>query len=180
MWAGRPGLAFVAMPTGSETLRAHAPRCADALDAVVATTWAVSADRGVSDLVAEVARHTAELHGLEPLAPPAGPASGTVPAVAGDDAVAVLGFAEQCSLDVAAVTPGAPGRVPGGGRPVAGDLAAALWVVDVVPRTRGGARCPGRARSVAGRHRAGAAGDDLWGALDGLIRTVPSLDALDP
>ena len=69
-------------------------------------------------------------------------------------------------------------RPPG---PLAGALAAALWVVDVVPRTRAALD----ALFGAGpwpRRRAGAPplAGGLWAALDDLVRVVPALDALDP
>ena len=170
------------MPSGSVTLRAHAPTAADALDAVVDATWSVAAGHDALDLVAEASRLCAGLHGFEPLLPPTGAGDArSGPAVRswiGDEAV--LGFAEQCSLDVAAVTAAQRSAFTAATGPAGGDLAAALWVVDVVPRTRAALdalagsgpwpAAPGL-RSVPG---------GLWGALDGLIRTVPALDALDP
>ena len=169
------------MTSGSGALRSHAPRVADALDAVVATTWAVAADRGVLDLVAEAACRTAALHGLEPLAPPVGPGPGSgadVPAVA-DAGATILGFAEQCSLDVSAVSDEQRARFLSAAGPAAGDLAAALWVGDVVPRTR--AALDALAGPGPWPEPDAAPGSlDLWGALDGLIRTVPALGELDP
>ncbi len=162
------------MSSGSEALRSHAPSAADALDAVVDATWAMAGRRGVLDLVDAAARRTAALHGLVPLAPPEG---ATVRAADGDRG-AVLAFAEQCSLDVAAVTPDQRAAflaAAGGG---AGDLAAALWVVDVVPRARAALDAlfgpgPWPVATDGGGH-------DLWGALDRFVRVVPALDALDP
>jgi len=177
------------LQTGSTALRHHAPEAADALQQVVASAWSVSARHGSVDTVAGAGRLVAALHGTEPLLPP-GPVgasgwTGPDPAdwrnQAGltDDQRSVLAFAEQCTLDVSAVTPGLRDGFLEAAGSTAGDLAAALWVVDVVPRTRAALD------ALAGHGPwpeppSGAAGDDLWGAIDGLIRTVPSLDALDP
>jgi len=167
------------MPTGSELLRTHAPDVADALDAVVATTWATTAGHGTTDVVAEAARRVAGLHGLEPLTPPAADGDRGPTAPTGDGEAAVLAFAEQCGLDVSAVTPGQRSAFLAAAGPGAGDLAAALWVVDVLPRTRAALDAlatPGPWPEPAPTH----AGGDLWAALDGIIRTVPALGALDP
>jgi len=175
--------------TGSTALRHHAPEAADALQRVVATAWSVSARHGSVDTVAAAGRLVAALHGTEPLLPPApagtpgradpAPAGRRDPAGPTEAQRPVLAFAEQCTLDVSAVTPGLRAGFLEAAGPTAGDLAAALWVVDVVPRTRA-------ALDALVGHGPwpepppDAAGDDLWAALDGLIRTVPSLDALDP
>ncbi len=167
------------MATGSDALRTYAPEAAHALDSVVATAWSVAAARGVLALVAEAAGRCGTLHGLEPLVAPVGARATGPSLISGDGADVVLGFAEQCSLDVSAVTPEQrAGFLTVAGR-TAGDLAAALWVVDVVPRTRAALDAlagPGPWPDPV----PGAAGDDLWGALDGLIRTVPTLETLDP
>lgn len=159
------------------------------LERVVATAWATSARHGFVDTVAAAGRLVAALHGTEPLLPP-GPAGGpawTDPDPTDwrnqigltDDQRSELAFAEQCTLDVSAMTPRVrSGFLAAAGRG-AGDLAAALWVVDLVPRTRAALDAlvgPGSWPAPP----AGTATDDLWGALDGLIRTVPALDTLDP
>jgi len=167
------------MPTGSALLRAHAPGAADALDAVVATTWTVAAHRDLTGLVAEAARRSAALLALDPLTAGPGAQPGGPAALAGDGADAVLAFAEQCTLDVASVTEEQRGRFVAAAGRGSGDLAAALWVVDMVPRTRAALD------ALVGvgpwpEPPAAAGGDDPWAALDGLIRTVPALDALDP
>jgi AhpD family alkylhydroperoxidase len=169
------------MPSGHQALRAHAPTAADALDAVVASLWSVAAGRGLVDVVAAAAGRNGALLGLEALVPPAhlpSDASPVGPVVAGDDP-AVLVFAEQCTIDVASVTPAQRADFLAAAGPHAGDLAAALWVVDVVPRARAALD------ALAGEGPwpttpAPAGPPDLWGALDGLIRTVPALEALDP
>jgi len=163
------------MPSGSDALRTYAPTAANAVERVVAAAWMVSADRGVLSLVAEAATRSAAIHDLVPLEAPL-----AVDAPVADlDSGAILTFAEQCATDVAAVTPEQRAAFLAAAGPVAGDLAAALWVVDMVPRTRAALDAlagPGPWPEPAEPDP----GTDLWGALDGLIRTVPSLDALDP
>ena len=180
------------MPTGSLSLRHHASAAADALDHVVEALWSVSASRGFIDIVTAASRITAAIHGTEPLLPstPVGPHgwTDTTPAEwrqhngLTDAERSILTFAEQCSIDVSAMTPSIRADFLAEAGPVAGDLAAALWVVDVVPRTRAGLDAlfgvgpwPDPTGSVEGQ-----AGADLWGALDEVIRVVPSLDVLDP
>ena len=170
------------MPSGHDTLRTVAPAAADALDAVVAATWTTARERDTVALVIEAARRCAGIHGLEPLTPAHGADDGrpAAPGAGPDGDVAVLGFAEQCSTDVAALTPDQRARFLSAAGPAAGDLAAALWVVDMVPRTRAALDAlAGSGPWPAARDDAPAAGG-LWGALDGLIRTVPALDSLDP
>ncbi len=170
------------MAHGPDALRSHAPAAAEALDAVVDATWAVAVERGVLGLVDEAAHRTAALHGLVPLEPPGtvgAPGPDALDALDADGAGAVLAFAEQCSLDVSAVTPDQRAAFLAAAGRASGDLAAALWVVDVVPRTRTALD----ALFGAGPWpvpRSGGPGVDLWAALDGLVRTVPTLDALDP
>ena len=97
----------------------------------------------------------------------------------GEHSEAVFAFAEQCTTDVAAVTPEQRAAFLGAAGPAVGDLAAALWVVDFVPRARAALDAltgPGRWPDQVDPD----VGPDLWGALDGLIRTIPALDALDP
>jgi alkylhydroperoxidase family enzyme len=170
-----PRAKFAAMPSGSALLRTQAPAAADALDGIVAATWTVSAAGGVLDLVAEAARITAAIHELDPLEAPVTTGAPS----AGADTTAVLTFAEQCSTDVAAVTPDQRAAFLRAAGPAAADLAAALWVVDFIPRTRAALDALAGAGQWPLPEDDGA-GSDLWGALDGLIRTVPALDALDP
>ncbi len=163
------------MPSGSDALRTYAPATADALDGAVAAMWKVSAEHGVIALVAEAARRSAAIHGLVPLEPP----EPVGPPGPGDHTEAVLAFADQFTTDVAVVTPEQRAAFLGAAGPAVGDLAAALWVTDFVPRTRAALDAlagPGPWPDPADP----GAGSDLWGALDGLIRTVPTLDALDP
>ena len=169
------------MSSGARALERYAPEAAGALDAVVTATWAVSAGRGFLDTVLAAAAQNADLLDLPPLAPsgPAATTGGAVVGAAPADAVppAVLAFAAQCTLDVASVTADQRALFLAAAGPASGDLAAALWVVDLVPRTRAALDAlfgPGPWPGPTG-------GDaDLWGALDRMIRVVPSLDALDP
>jgi hypothetical protein len=164
------------MDTGARALQRVAPDAADALDAVVAATWVAGADRGFLGTVLAVAGRNADLLATPPLGPPRVP-DPTGGSEAGAVAPAVLSFAEQCTLDVASVTDDQRAEFLAVAGPASGDLAAALWVVDLVPRTRAALD----ALFGAGPWPAPSGGTgDLWGALDRLIRVVPALDALDP
>ena len=163
------------MTSGAATLRRVAPDGAEALDAVVRALWADAAGTGTTALVATAAATSADLLGVAPLTAPED--SGTT-RWDGDEA-AVLAFASQCCLDVASVTPEQRADFLAATGPLAGGLAAALWVVDVVPRTRAALDAlfaPGPWPTPSAEPAPG----DLWGALDGLVRVVPALDALDP
>lgn len=164
------------MTTGADLLRDVAPEGADVLEAVVAAAWAGAGRAGATDLVASAARTCADVLGVHALTPPSD-ASG--PAWDGD-APAVLAFAEQCCVDVASVTPEQRASFLSATGPAAGELAAALWVVDVVPRTR--AALDALAGTAGPWPVAGpdTPAGDLWPALDDLVRVVPALDALDP
>ena len=162
------------MTSGAHALRHHAPSAADALDAVVTTMWTDVEDAGLGALVAECGASAAGHLHLEPLTPPA---AGTGTPTADDAAVAA--FAEQACLDVASVTPELRTGFLAASGDRAGTLAAALWVVEFVPRTRSaldalfgsGPWPPAAVDPVPG---------GVWVALDGLIRVVPALEALDP
>ena len=163
------------MTTGAATLRRLSPTGADALDAVVGALWAEADGTGTTGLVAAVAAATGELLGVEPLTVPDGIEA---PRWDGDES-AVLAFAAQCCLDVASVTPELRADFLAATGPLAGGVAAASWVVDLVPRTRAALDAlfgPGPWPAA----RVEPAPGGLWGALDGLVRVVPALDALDP
>ncbi len=165
------------MTTGPESLARWAPTADAALDAVVGALWAEAAGSGTTTTVAAAAIRSAGLLDLEPLHPPREDTTAAEP-WDGDEA-AVLDFATQCTLDVASVTPDQRAAFLDATGPLAGTLAAALWVVDVLPRTRAGLDAlfgagpwpDPVARPVPG---------GLWGALDDVVRVVPALDALDP
>jgi hypothetical protein len=165
------------MTTGADTLRHHAPAAADSLDAVVGTLWSDVATYGLTEIVASCTAASADLLHLDPLVAHSIPGRGTGALTADDEAVRA--FALQACLDVASVTPGQRSAFLAAAGSHAGTLAAALWVGEFVPRTRAGLDAlfgsgpgpSGTAVPVPG---------GLWPALDGLIRTVPALDALDP
>jgi len=165
------------MTTGAEALRRRAPAAAAALDTVTDALWAEAAGSGTTTTVAAAAARSAGLLDLVPLRPP--PPDGGAAAPWDGDEAAVLDFATQCTLDVASVTADQRAAFLEAAGPLAGSLATALWVVDVVPRTRaaldalfGAGPWPPSSAHPAAR--------GLWGALDDLVRVVPALDALDP
>jgi hypothetical protein len=162
------------MTTGADTLRRHAPAAADSLDAVVATMWSDVAGDGLTDLVASCARTAADLLHLDPLATP-----GRDPGIPTADDEAVRAFAEQSCVDVASVTPGQRAAFLAAAGKRADVLTAAFWVGEFVPRTRAALD----AIFGSGPWPASAAAPvpgGIWAALDGLIRSVPTLDYLDP
>ena len=164
------------MTTGARTLTRSAPASSAALDAVVGALWADAARSGTTGLVTDAATAGAGLLGLTPLLPPA-PAD-SAPAWDGD-AAAVLDFAAHCTLDVAAVTDDQRAAFLAATGPLAGELAAALWTVDVVPRARAALDSlfgAGPWPAPVARPADGG----LWDALDGFVRVVPALHALDP
>jgi alkylhydroperoxidase family enzyme len=176
------------MTSGSTALARHAPVAAAALGSVEAAVWADVAAIDLLDLVALAARAVGSLHGMEPLAPPAGSDPQWCGAPDGDwrlldhltrDERTILAFAEQCSLDVSAISSDDRSAFLAAAGDAAGTLAAALWVVDFLPRTRtaldalfdqGPWPVPDRDRATT----------DVWRTLDGFVRAVPQLDALDP
>lgn len=171
-----PG-SLAGMTTGSDALRRHAPAAADSLDAVVATMWSDAAEAGLTDLVASCAGAAADLLHIDSLDHHAVP--GRHPGIPTADDEGVCAFAAQSCLDVASVTPEQRAAFLAAAGDRAGTLAAAMWVGEFVPRTRaaldalfGSGPWPAPAAApVSG---------GVWAALDGLIRTVPALDALDP
>ena len=173
------------MTTGADSLRRHAPAVADSLDAVVATMWSDAADDGLTELLATCAALAAELLYLDPLPTPGTPDRQDAdlpprhPGAPPLDDEAVLAFATQSCLDVASITDEQRAAFLAAAGSRAGTLAAAMWVVEFVPRTRAALDAlfgPGPWPAVTALPVAGG----LWPALDGLIRTVPALDALDP
>jgi hypothetical protein len=165
------------MSTGSESLRRWAPAADAALEAVIDALWAEAAGSGTTTTVTSAAARSAGLLDLEPLRPPRADAGAAEP-WPGDEA-AVLDFAAQCTLDVASVTADQRAAFLDAAGPLAGTLAAALWVVDVVPRTRTALDAlfgPGPWPDPGVRPASGG----LWGALDDIVRVVPALDTLDP
>lgn len=165
------------MTTGWDALRRHAPAAADSLDAVVATMWSDAAEAGLTDLVASCGGAAADLLHLDSLDHLAVP--GRHPGIPTADDEGVSAFAAQSCLDVASVTPEQRAAFLAAAGDRAGTLAASLWVGEFVPRTRAALD----ALFGSGPWPAPAAAPvpgGVWAALNGLIRTVPTLDALDP
>ncbi len=167
------------MTTGSESLTRWAPTAAVALDAVIGALWADAAASGTTATVAEAAIRSAGLLGLEPLRPARTDGEATGPW--GGDGAAVLDFATQCTIDVASVTADQRAAFLDATGRLAGTLAAALWVVDVVPRTRAALDALfGAGPWPEAEPELHPLAGGLWPALDELVRVVPALDALDP
>jgi AhpD family alkylhydroperoxidase len=164
------------MTTGADALRRHAPGVAATLDGLVVTMWTDVATAGLTGVVTRCGAATVGLFDLQPLRPwqpgSAGPGRGT------DDDDAVRAFAEQACIDVASVTDDQRTAFLAAAGDRAGTLAAALWVVEFVPRTRAALDAlftPGPWPEPAGSPVPGG----IWAALDGFIRAVPALDGLD-
>ena len=165
------------MTTGADALHRHAPAAADALDALVVTMWTDVSDAGLTDVVTSCGVAAGGLLDLAPLRTP--PRTPGEPAGGTEDDSAVLVFAEQACLDVASVTDDQRTDFLAAAGDRAGTLAAALWVVEFIPRTRAALDAlfaPGPWPEPAAAPVPGG----IWAALDGLIRTVPALDRLDP
>jgi len=162
------------MTTGADALRRYAPAAGEALDAVIAALWSDVADTGLGGIVSGCGARSADLLGVDPLPVPAGD-----PGIPTGDDDAVRAFAEQSCLDVASVSPDQRAAFLAATGDRAGTLAAALWIVEFVPRTRAALDAlfgPGPWPAPTAAPVPGG----VWVALDGLIRAVPALDALDP
>ncbi len=179
---GTPEVASELMASGSHALRTHALDAADVLDDVVSIMWTLMAERGFSDLVAAASDEMGAIHRLQPLH--------TLTGATGNDRTdrtdrtrtdaerTILEFAEQSSTDVSALSGELRARFLSAAGPAAGDLAAALWVLDVLPRAR--VALDGLFGVSSWPEPRTDRGGDLWGALDQMIRVIPALDSLDP
>jgi alkylhydroperoxidase family enzyme len=158
---------------------------------IVDSAWAEATRSGRADLLELVGAVCADQHGLPPLRPPGGRTTGrwdgarpglwrSLEGITPAERAA-LEFAEQFSVDVSRISASQRTAVFDDWGPEAATLAALVFVMDFVPRTW--AALDGLA-SVFGTERCEPTtshGDlPIWEALDGLIRTVPRLDALDP
>ncbi len=164
------------MTTGADALRRHAPGAADTLDDLVVTMWADVAAAGLTGVVTSCGAAMAGLLDLAPLQP--SQPNSAEPGRETDDDSAVRAFAEQACLDVASVTDDQRAAFLAAAGDRAGTLAAALWVVDFIPRTRAALDtlfAPGQWPESAALPVPGG----IWAALDGLIRAVPVVDGLD-
>lgn len=173
---------------GRGAVAAHAPEAAAALDALEAVVWQLPD----ADLVDLAARVCASAQGLPPLARPAelGPGrwvsrdAGSWRSFADLSGAqrAALAFAEQFSLDVSSVGDELRTALLRALGDAAMPFGQAVYVLDVIPRTRFaldrlfGASEPARSARSA-RVDAGAG---VWGAIEELIRIVPGLQGLDP
>ncbi|MGO8873422.1 MAG: carboxymuconolactone decarboxylase family protein [Acidimicrobiales bacterium] len=180
------------MTSGFDALHVLAPDAASALEGVAAAAWAATMDHALRDLAGLLSRVCTEPIGIRPLARPAGdgPARwADVPASAWRDIAdltpadrMLLAFAEQCSLDVSAVTDGQRGALLAELGARAGTVAAVVFAFDVLPRANEGLVALFGPDPDGDPIRPGPdhQGTGIWEALDALIRAVPRLDALDP
>jgi hypothetical protein len=177
------------MDDGGDTLERVAPEAARALRVLEVTAWDQAGAIGLLDLTELIGRVCGSTLGLAPLTPPTTLAPGRWSTVPGDDwrsqpdltdaDRAGLRFAEQFSLDVGSITEAERDDVLRHFAERAGELAPIIYVMDFVPRVRASLDALFGAVGAAGSPPAPAEGG-IWAAVDGLIRTVPPLDALDP
>ncbi len=131
------------MGAGRRALTEFAPEAAGALERVEAAAWADAARQGLGDLVELAGRACARSHGLPSLEPPSG-TTGRWAAVdpdhwrtegdLSDREVVGLEFAEQFSVDVAALPASLRDRLFGAFGAAAADYAAIVFVMDFLPR----------------------------------------------
>ncbi|MGA2837137.1 MAG: hypothetical protein ABSF84_11125 [Acidimicrobiales bacterium] len=174
---------------GADALAVHAPAAAAALAGVEGALWGEARRIGAVAPVARAARACSSPFGLRPLRPDGSTGPDRVDDAPQDDGEALDGlappdralhlFARQFALDVSAVTGSERASLADHWGRETGVLAACVFVVDFLPRTR--AALDALFGSVPWQGPpADPSPPDLWDALDGLVRVVPSLDALDP
>jgi len=178
------------MATGREVLSDVAPAASSSLRTVEASLWADAGELACTELVELAARTTATVHALSPLLPPTGqteprsrPVSSTErrsPADLTASASAVTVFAAQFATDVSVITPEQRAAFLEAMGPAAGTLSGGLWVVDMLPRVRTALDQLFAADHWPASDPATADPAGVWSAIDGVIRTFPALDALDP
>jgi alkylhydroperoxidase family enzyme len=171
--------------SGGEAIRAIAPDAAMAVATMVEATWEAARRADRVELVARIAEVTAAVHDLTPLTPPEGLGAGHHPSPDPEpDHTTVLAFAEQFAVDVAAIDDERRAALGAAAGAAIGDLVQTMYVVDLVPRVHAaldvlfGPSDWSLSSSTAARARGD--GPELWTAIDGYIRVVPRLDALDP
>jgi alkylhydroperoxidase family enzyme len=171
--------------SGRQALEAHAPEAARALDAIEAAAWR-AADADLLDLAARVCAHQQGLPRLE--RPPAlGPSPWRGRALDAWRSFAELGeaqrvavrFAEQMSLDVAALGDAERAELARHLGEAAGPFVQAAWAADFVPRARFALDALFGASAAPAAATAGD-GAVLWTAIEALIQAVPRLRELDP
>lgn len=126
-------------------------------------------------LVAAVRDACAGVLGLEPLPPPA-----SAPLETGDRAGPAVDFARQFSLDVSSVTADLRSSVGVAFGGETGELAAAVFVADFVPRARAALDALFGAPGVGWPPPPPAEVPSLWPTLNEFSRLVHNLSALDP
>jgi alkylhydroperoxidase family enzyme len=177
------------MTNGLDTLGRIAPEASDALRTLETAAWAEVTTAGLLDLFDLVSRVCAAQHGLTPLeAPPAGRPYrwGDRPAESwrtiADLSVAersALGFAEQFGLDVGSLTGAHRAGLVAGFSDGVGTVVPVIYVLDYLPRVRAGLDALfGMSPPPDPEPRTDPPG--IWAAIDGFIRAVPRLEALDP
>ena len=174
--------------TGRDALERHADAAARALSAVESAVWASARDADVVDTVDLLAGVVAAPHGLAPLARPEGLGAGpwadrdrggwSTFADLSDTQRTTAEFAEQFSVDVSAIDDARRGAIGTALGAATGDVVQALWALDMIPRVR--AALDALFAASEWPVAPVAAGDDgLWGAIDGYIHVVPSLEHVD-
>jgi hypothetical protein len=177
------------MSNGRDTLERVAPEAARALRVIEVTAWDQAGAIGLLDLTELIGRVCGSTLGLAPLAPPTTVAPGRWSAAPGEDWRSLpdltdadragLRFAEQFSLDVGSITEAERNDFLRNFTTRAGVVAPIIYVMDFLPRVWASFDALFGAGGAAGSPTASAEGG-IWAAVDGLIRTVPRLDALDP
>ncbi len=166
------------MPSGRSVLFATAPAAAEALTAVEATLWHDAAATGCADVLVQMATAAAGVHELPALAQPAWAKNGvpTRPTAPGP----IFALVTQAAADVAQVTEEQRAAFLAAAGPSAGTLTAGLWAVDLLPRVWAGLDALFGPDDWPPADRAAADPAGAWAAIDGVIRIVPALDAVDP
>jgi alkylhydroperoxidase family enzyme len=177
------------MSNGRSTLEQVAPEAARALGVIEVTAWDQAGAVGLLDLTELIGRVCGSTLGLAPLTPPSAVAPGRWSTAPGDDWRSLLDltdaeraglrFAEQFSLDVGSITEAERDDFLRNFAERAGVVAPIIYVMDFLPRVWASLDALFGAGGAAGPPPAPAEGG-IWAAVDGLIRTVPPLDALDP
>jgi hypothetical protein len=177
------------MSNGRDTLERVAPDAARALRVIEVTAWDQARAIGLLDLTELIGRVCGSTLGLAPLTPPAPVAPDRWSTASGDDwrsrpdltgaERAGLRFAEQFSLDVGSITEAERDDFLRSFATQAGVVAPIIYVMDFLPRVWASLDALFGAGGAVGPPPAPAEGG-IWVAVDGLIRTVPRLDALDP
>jgi len=171
---------------GRAALLACAPESAAVVEQLEAVVWRVL-DVDLVDVTAQVC---ASVHGTAPLVRPAdlgpSPWAGRDPAewrAFGDLSTqqrVALGFAEQFTIDVAAIGDDDRASLRGAIGDDAVVYAQVVYVADVVSRLRTVLDLLFGSSEVVPATAAVAADATVWGAIEELIRVVPGLQRLDP